>query len=127
MKETKPEEDQGLTPEGGHEAGHLSPDHLRRLFKTHRQGALVRSGASLFMGLFALISLFFHTIETVAFKGITAAVVFLILMNLPTLWLMKYITKPIRREFVLEIINKWVLEKRSDGLGPVKYAAGDNR
>jgi two-component system, sensor histidine kinase and response regulator len=111
MKKTKPQEDQGLTLEGGQEARHLSPDHFRRLLKTHRQGALVRSGASLFMWLFALISLFFHTLETAAFKGVTAAVVFLILMNLPTLWLMKYITRRRYHEYfslsinVLEIIG----------------------
>ena len=97
--------------EGGQETRHLSPDHLRRLLKTHRQGALVRSGASLFMWLFALISLFFQTLETVAFKGVTATVVFLILMNLPTLWLMKYITRRRYHEYfslsinVLEIIG----------------------
>ena len=111
MKQTKPQEDRGLTPEGGQDGRHLGPDHLKRLLKTHRQGALVRSRASLFMWLFALIALFFHTIETIAFQGVTVAVLFLILMNPPTLWLMKYIHQRRQYEFfslstnVLEIIG----------------------
>jgi len=38
-----------------------------------------------------------------------------------------YIPKPIKRELVLEILDKWVFDKRSDEFGPVKYAASDNQ
>ena len=36
----------------------LNPDQQKKLYKRHFQGALVRSGASLFMWLFALSCIF---------------------------------------------------------------------
>ena len=71
----------------------LQPDRLKRLFRKHLQGAFVRSGASLFMWLFVLISFFYDTIHLDTFKGVSASVSFLILMNVPTLWVLRSITK----------------------------------
>jgi len=55
----------------------------------HVQGALVRSGASLIMWLFALIAFFMDIIRASHFAGISASVAYLILINPLTLWALK--------------------------------------
>jgi PAS domain S-box-containing protein len=67
------------------------PDHLGTLYKRHFQGAIVRSGASVAMWLFALAAFIAGTIQTIHFTGITLAVIYLIAINPPTLFLMKRI------------------------------------
>ncbi|MBW2355052.1 MAG: response regulator [Deltaproteobacteria bacterium] len=85
---------------------YLQLDHLKRLFKQHLQGAFVRSGASLFMWLFVLISfLLYKSFDIDVFKGVSACVAFLILMNLPTLWVLKHITRRIFYEYFSLFIN----------------------
>jgi PAS domain S-box-containing protein len=69
-----------------------SPDYLAKLYKRHYQGALVRSGASVAMWLFALAAFLAGTIQTVHFTGMTLAVIYLIAINPPTLFLLKRIT-----------------------------------
>lgn len=70
----------------------LEPDKLNRLYKRHRQGAFVRTGASLFMWLFALIAYLLGVIQPEHIKGVSYCVGFLILINPPTLWFLKHIT-----------------------------------
>jgi len=84
---------------------YLQPDHLKRLFKQHLQGAFVRSGASLFMWLFVLISFLCKSFDIDVFKGVSACVAFLILMNLPTLGVLKHITRRIFYEYFSLFIN----------------------
>jgi hypothetical protein len=67
-------------------------DYLEILYRRHFQGALVRSGASVIMWLFALVSFLARVIDMSQFKGITLSVGYLILMNPPTLLLLKRIT-----------------------------------
>jgi two-component system sensor histidine kinase/response regulator len=57
------------------------------------------------MWLFAVISFFYNTIDANSFKGVTASVGFLILMNLPTLWVLKCITRRWSYEFCSISIN----------------------
>ncbi|MDY6851106.1 MAG: PAS domain S-box protein [Thermodesulfobacteriota bacterium] len=61
---------------------------LRRLYDKHRQGAWVRSGAGLIMWLLGLIPYLSGLINSVQFIGISASVVFLVLMNPPLLWIL---------------------------------------
>ncbi|MBI4773795.1 MAG: response regulator [Deltaproteobacteria bacterium] len=68
------------------------PEYLRRLYKYHYQGAWLRSGASLFMWLFALTAYGLHLIGPNNFFGISATVVYLILINPPVLWLLRRIS-----------------------------------
>ena len=91
----------GITQKGKY----LQPDQLGRLYKTHLQGALVRSGASLFMWLFACITFFYHTIDTNSFIGVSLSVVYIILMNIPTLWVLKHITRRSYYEYFSLFIN----------------------
>ena len=67
-------------------------DYCRRLYRRHVQGALVRSGASLFMWIAAWVSLFFGAIQSNHFTGVTISILYLILINPPTLWVLKKLT-----------------------------------
>ena len=67
-------------------------DHLKRLFRRHVQGALVRSGASLIMWITALGGFLFDVIRKDQFVGVSGSVIFLIFMNPPTLWVLKRTT-----------------------------------
>ena len=89
----------------------LSPQKLKKLYKRHLQGAIVRSGASVFMWLSAMVAFLFDSIETGHLIGISISVVYLILINLPTLVILRHITsKRIYESFsifinLLEIIG----------------------
>ena len=80
-------------------------EYFSRLYKRHVQGALVRSGASLFMWIVACLSLFFEAIQTVHFKGVSISIIFLILINPPTLWVLKRLTDRRLIEFFSLLIN----------------------
>ena len=67
-------------------------DYCRRLYRRHVQGALVRSGASLFMWIAAWVSLLFGAIQSTQFTGVTISILYLILINPPTLWVLKKLT-----------------------------------
>ena len=84
---------------------HSNPDQLKRLYKRHFQGALVRSGASLFMWLFALISFLVGSIQAQHLIGISFSVAFLIAINPPTLWILKHTINRRRYEYVSMGIN----------------------
>jgi signal transduction histidine kinase len=83
----------------------LQPDQLNRLFNRHRQGALVRTGASLFMWLFALASFLLKTLTAGHMIGISMAVAYLILINPPTLWILKHIDRRRTYELFSILIN----------------------
>ena len=68
-------------------------EYFRRLYRRHVQGALVRSGASLFMWIVAWISLILEAIQPVHLKGVTISIIFLILINPPTLIILKRLTE----------------------------------
>lgn len=70
-----------------------SEDYLEILYKRHYQGALVRSGASMVMWFFALLAFLANAIRSNHFIGITFSVIYLILINPPTLLILKHITK----------------------------------
>ena len=80
-------------------------EYFSRLYKRHVQGALVRSGASLFMWIVAWIALVFEAIQPVHFKGVSISIIFLILINPPTLWVLKKLTKRRLIEIFSLLIN----------------------
>lgn len=69
----------------------LSEDYRATLYKIHVQGAFVWSAISAAMWLFALFAFWFEDIQASNFIGITAAVLFIVLMNPPTLFTLKRI------------------------------------
>ena len=75
--------------------GTLSTESLEGLYKRLRQGAWVRSGASVFMWVFGLIAYSQEMIDRFAFLGISVTVLHLILINPPTLWILKGIRQKI--------------------------------
>ena len=82
----------------------LSPEYSEILFKRHFQGALVRSGASLIMGLFAVIAFYTGTIKFHHLAAVGFSILFLILINPPTLWILKRIeSRLVYRDFSLLI------------------------
>jgi two-component sensor histidine kinase len=60
---------------------------MDRLYRQHREGAVVRTGASAAMWLTAIPAHLVGMLDGTQFRGITLAVAFLALMNLPLLWL----------------------------------------
>jgi len=70
----------------------LPAEYIKTLYKRHFQGAIVRSVASVFMWLFALAAYQTNVIKQNHFTGITLSVLFLVLINPPTLLLLKHIT-----------------------------------
>ncbi|MBM4279047.1 MAG: hypothetical protein FJ130_14395 [Deltaproteobacteria bacterium] len=80
-------------------------DYFKKLFRRHVQGALVRSGASAFMWVFALVAFLEGHIRKDQMAGVSASVAFLILINPPTLWLSKRITQINLYKYLSLIIN----------------------
>jgi diguanylate cyclase (GGDEF)-like protein len=76
-----------------HSADELPADYVALLYKRHFQGAVVRSAASVVMWLFAFAAYQANTIKINHFTGITLAVLYLILINPPTLLLLKHISR----------------------------------
>ncbi|MBT3311298.1 MAG: PAS domain S-box protein [Desulfobacterales bacterium] len=67
----------------------LSADYFKVLYRRLYQGALVRSGASAVMWLFALISYLTNETKINHFTGVSLSVLYLILINPPTLMILK--------------------------------------
>ena len=80
-------------------------DYIKTLFRNHVQGALVRSGTSVFMWVCALAAFLEGHIRKDQMEGVSASVAFLILMNLPTLWLLKQIAQINLSRYLSLIIN----------------------
>lgn len=68
-------------------------NYIKTLFRSHAQGAFVRSGASAFMWVCALAAFLEGHIAKHQMEGVSASVAFLILMNPPMLWLLKRMTQ----------------------------------
>ncbi|MGD8972270.1 MAG: ATP-binding protein [Desulfobacterales bacterium] len=80
-------------------------DYYCRLYRRHFQGALIRSGASLFMWIAAWVSLVFGAIQSIHFAGVTISIIYLILINPPTLWVLKRLTDRRLIKFFSLLIN----------------------
>lgn len=65
--------------------------NLAPIYKRHVQGGIVRSGASVIMWFSCWIAYQFGLIRIENFTGVSFAVFYLILFNLPTLLILKYI------------------------------------
>ncbi|MBT3259002.1 MAG: PAS domain S-box protein [Deltaproteobacteria bacterium] len=83
----------------------LSPEYSKILFKRHLQGALVRSGASLIMGLFAVIAFYVGSFKPHHLAGVGFSILFLILINPPTLWILKRIKSRLVYRYFSLLIN----------------------
>lgn len=84
----------------------LQADLLKRLHKRHLQGALVRSGASAGMWLFALVIFLAGFMNTTVFTGMSFSVLYLIFMNPATLWIGKRITNLSIYKYFSFLINQ---------------------
>ena len=80
-------------------------DDLAPIYKRHVQGAFVRSGASVLMWLCAWIAYSIGDIKSEHITGISFSVVFLILFNVPTLWILAHIKKKRHFEYFSLFIN----------------------
>ncbi len=80
-------------------------DYFKKLYRRHVQGALVRAGASAIMCVFALAAFLEGHITKDQMAGVSASVAFLILINPPTLWLLKRITQINLYKYLSLIIN----------------------
>jgi len=76
--------DQGQTKSHG--------DYLKHIYTRHVQGALVRSGASIVMWFSCWLAYYVGLIRNENFTGASFSVLFLILYNFPTLWILKQIS-----------------------------------
>ena len=70
----------------------IGGDDLAHVYKRHVQGAIIRSGASVVMWCSGLIAYQIGLIRIENFTGASFAVLYLILFNLPCLWILRQIT-----------------------------------
>jgi PAS domain S-box-containing protein len=73
------------------ETNKTSVEYFRKQYKRHFQSALVQAGASLIMWLFVFVAFIFDIISQHHFVGVSIAVIYLIGINPPTLWVLKRI------------------------------------
>ena len=88
-----------------HHVPSVNADYYSRLYRRHAQGAIVRSGASLFMWITAWVALLLGAIQSIHFTGVTISIIYLILMNPPTLWVLKKISDRHHIQFFSLLIN----------------------
>ena len=62
---------------------------LRRAYQSHAQGALVRSGISVVMWFFLLVVYRLDIIRLEHFTGVSISILYLILFNVPVLWILR--------------------------------------
>lgn len=77
-----------MNAQGDRDQTDIHTDDLTSIYKRHVQGAFVRSGASVLMWCCAWIAYLVGDIHSENFTGISFTVLFLILFNLPTLWIL---------------------------------------
>jgi two-component system, cell cycle sensor histidine kinase and response regulator CckA len=88
-----------------HEPGTLKPDHLDRLFSTHLQGACVRSGAGILIWLFTLAAFWSEAISRTSLVGASAAILYIIAINIPILAILGSVKKRIVYEYISFLMN----------------------
>jgi len=71
----------------------MTEEYGKILYGRHVGGAMVRSVASLIMWSFGLILFLLGALKSDNFMGISASVAFLVLINPPTLWVLKRVRK----------------------------------
>lgn len=86
----------------------LSSSHLENLYKKHVRGSYFRISASLAMWLIFVLSRLLGAIDRSAFIGMSLGALFLIVMNPPTLWIIKRIKS--RRFYEINSIFINILE-----------------
>ncbi len=78
---------------------------LAHIYKRHVQGALVRSGASVIMWFCGWVAYYIGDIRDENFAGMSGAVLYLILLNPPTLWILRRVRGGLPFELVSLSIN----------------------
>jgi len=73
------------------ESDKLPVEYFRKQYKRHYQSAMVQAGASLIMWSFVFVAFVFDLISHHHFFGVSIAVLYLIAINPPTLWVLKRI------------------------------------
>jgi PAS domain S-box-containing protein len=80
-----------MIQEADQNSGKPPEEYFRKMYKRHFQGALVLAGATLIMWLFAMAAYLLDIISYPHFIGVSLAVLYLIAINPPTLWVFKRI------------------------------------
>jgi signal transduction histidine kinase len=75
------------------ETKEMQQEYLDKLYRRHVQGAYVRSGASLIMCFLACVAYFAGVVKSHHIEGISASVLYLILINPPTLFVLRHIKR----------------------------------
>ena len=77
-----------------------------KLYKRHFQGALVRSGASLSIWLIFFFTFLVGSLKSDDFVGISCSVAYLLLINPPTLWVLKHIRNRHTYKYFSLLVNQ---------------------
>ncbi len=88
-----------------HSRDKLQSEYIAILYRRHFRAALVRCGASMVMWMFALTAYYTNLIRITPFTGISLSVLYLILINPPTLLLLRHITHMRLYQNVSLVIN----------------------
>ncbi|HPI92014.1 MAG TPA: response regulator [Deltaproteobacteria bacterium] len=84
-----------------HAGLYLQPLKFERLYRTHYQGAIVRSGASALIWVLTLVAFWKSAISRISFEGASIALLFLVLLNIPMLLILKHT----RRKLSFEVCS----------------------
>ncbi len=95
----------GAVGKGDAQRRHLSKEHTERLFRIQYQGALVRLVGMLVIWFFTLIAYLYNSIDMQSLKGASLAIGFVILMHLPTIPVLRYVSLRWVYESVSMLIN----------------------
>jgi len=87
-----------------HDPKTLRQDHLDRLFKTHLQGACVRSGAGVLIWMFTLAAFWSGAISRTSFMGASVVLLYLIAINFPLL----AIIGKVKRRSIFEYLSFFI-------------------
>ena len=79
--------------------------NLQRLYKTHQQGAIARSGGAVLILVFALGGYYLGHLKENNIAGIGVATAYLLLMNLPVLWLLRWANSKIAAALLSLSVN----------------------
>lgn len=109
-----------MNAEPSSHAKHIPPKKLKRLYKRHVRGAMVRAIASVCMWTFALAAYEIGFLKPTHFIGISVSVAYLIVINLPTLMALKYI----KGKLLYKIFSLFINQLEIVGYTAIIYFCG---
>ena len=88
-----------------HDGRFLKPAKFDRLYRSHFHGAFVRSGASSLIWALTFVAFLRSAISRESFEGASFVLLYIVLMNIPMLWILKHARRKVCFEYCSFLIN----------------------